>query len=66
MNTQDAVFNGDQHMSDNGQERTLQEKEPGKRIDEIGTGESRSPVHIPHHSTCCCMSCWPKNMNLYL
>jgi len=26
MNTQDAIFNGDQNMSDNGQEQTLQDE----------------------------------------
>ena len=66
MNTQDAIFNGDQNMSDNGQEQTLQEEETGKRIDEIGAGESTGTAQIAHHSSCCCMSCWPKNMNAYL
>jgi len=66
MNTQDAIFNGDQNMSDNGQELALQEEQTGRHIDEIGTGESTNPVHIPHHRTCCCESCWPKNINLYL
>jgi hypothetical protein len=44
----------------------LQAEETGKRIDEIGTGKSASPVHIPHHESCCCQSCWAKNMNSYL
>ena len=66
MNTQNAIFNGDQRATDNGQERTLQEEKTGKRIDEIGTGESTSYLHIPHHRTCCCESCWPKNINSYL
>jgi hypothetical protein len=66
MSKQDAILNGNQLVSDNGQEQTLQEEETGKRIDEIGAGESASPAQIPHHKTCCCMSCWPKNMNWYL
>jgi hypothetical protein len=68
MNTQNALFNTDQGVSDNGQEqeRTFQEEDTGKRFDAIGTGESKSTVHIPHHKTCCCQSCWPKNMNSYL
>jgi hypothetical protein len=66
MNTQDAIFNGDQNMSDNGQEQTLLDEVSGMRIDALGTGESTSPAQIPHHSSCCCMSCWPKNMNAYL
>jgi len=66
MNTQDAIFNGDQNMSDNGQEQTLQDEESGTRIDALGTGESRSPVDVSHHRTCCCGSCWTKNMNAYL
>jgi len=67
MSTQDAYLNGNEHVSDNGQEReqTLQEEETGKRIDEIETGKPTSPAHIPHHRSCCCMSCWPKNMNAY-
>jgi hypothetical protein len=44
----------------------LQEEETGKPLDEIGTGESRSPAQIPHHGSCCCMSCWPNNINSYL
>jgi hypothetical protein len=68
MSTQNAIFNGNQNVSDNGQERerTLQAEETGTRIDEIGAMESSSSVHIPHHRTCCCESCWSKNMNLYL
>ena len=66
MDTQDAIFNGDQNMSDNGQEQTLQDEVSGTRIDALGTGWSTSPAQIPHHSSCCCMSCWPKNMNAYL
>lgn len=66
MNTQDAIFNGDQNMSDNGQEQTLQDEVSGTRINALGTGESTSPAQIPHHGSCCCMSCWPKNMNAYL
>ena len=68
MNTQDAIINGNQHLSENGQERkrTLQEPETGRRIDEMGTGESTSRVQISHHRTCCCQSCWPKNINSYL
>jgi hypothetical protein len=66
MNTQDAIFNGDQHVSESRQERTLQEEKTGRSIDEIGTEESTSPVQIPHHKTCCCQTCWPKNMNSYL
>ena len=66
MNTQDALFNGDQHMSDNGQEQSLRDEESGTRIDALGTGESTSPAQIPHHSSCCCISCWPKNMTAYL
>jgi hypothetical protein len=68
MSTQNAKLIGDQHVSDNGQgrEQTLQEEETGKPLDEIGTGESRSPAQIPHHGSCCCMSCWPNNINSYL
>jgi hypothetical protein len=66
MNTQDAIFNGDQNMSDNGQEQTLQDEVSGTRIDALETGESTSPAQSPHHGSCCCMSCWPKNMNAYL
>jgi len=68
MSTQDAIFTGDQRVSDNGQEReqTLQEEATGKRIDESGTGESTSSADVPHHRTCCCQSCWPKNINSYL
>jgi hypothetical protein len=66
MNTKDAIFNGDQHVSVKGQERTLLEEETEKRMDETGTGDSTSPAHIPHHRTCCCVSCWPKNINSYL
>jgi hypothetical protein len=68
VSTQDAILNGNQYVSDIGQEReqTLQEEATGNRIDEIGTGESTSPVHIPHHRSCCCVSCWSKNINSYL
>ena len=66
MNPQDAIVNGDQQGSDNGQERTLQDEESGKPLDEIGAGESTSSVDIAHHRTCCCQSCWPKNINAYL
>jgi hypothetical protein len=68
MSTQNALLAGNQYVSDNRQERerTLHVEETGKRVDEIGTGESNSPVQIPHHGSCCCMSCWPKNMNSYL
>jgi hypothetical protein len=64
MSTQNAILIGNQYVSDNGQEReqTLQEEATGKHIDEMGTVESNSP----HHRTCCCMSCWPKNINSYL
>jgi hypothetical protein len=44
----------------------LQDEESGTRIDALGTGESRSPVDVSHHRTCCCGSCWTKNMNAYL
>ena len=68
MSTQNAILVGSQCVSDSGQERgpSLQEQVTGKRIDEIRTQESPSPVNILHHSTCCCMSCWPKNINSYL
>jgi hypothetical protein len=68
MNPQNAMSIGNRYVSDNGQEReqTLQKEATGKRIDEIGTGKSTSPAHIPHHSSCCCISCWSKNMNAYL
>ena len=68
MSTQNAILTGNQYVSDNTQERerTLQVEETGRRIDSIGTGESTSPSHVPHHGSCCCMSCWPKNINGYL
>jgi len=66
MSTQDAILNVNLHVIDNGQGQTLQKEETGKRINEIGTVESTSPAQVPHHSSCCCMSCWPKNMNAYL
>jgi hypothetical protein len=68
MSTQNAIFNGDQYVSDNGQEReqTLQEEAAGKHINELGTGKSNNPADRPHHRTCCCASCWPKNINSYL
>jgi hypothetical protein len=68
MSTQNAILIGNQYVSDNGQERkqTLQEEATGKHIDEKGTGESNSPGQSPHHRTCCCMSCWPKNIDSYL
>jgi hypothetical protein len=68
MSEQNAVLIGDQHASDDGQarEQTLQEEATGKHFDETGTAGSNSPTHSPHHRTCCCMSCWPKNINSYL
>ena len=68
MNTQDAIFNGEQHLSDSGQEaeRILQEEETGRPIGAIGAGESTRTADIPHHRTCCCQFCWPKNINAYL
>jgi hypothetical protein len=68
MSTQDAMLSGNQYVSDNGQEReqTLKEEATGNSINEIGTGESTSSVDIPHHSSCCCMSCWSKNFTSYL
>jgi hypothetical protein len=50
-------------MSDNGLEReqTLQDEATGNHIGEIGIAEPKSPIDIPHHSSCCCMSCWQKN-----
>ncbi len=66
MSAENAVFIGDQFVSDDGQERTLQEEATGKHIDEIGTGKSNIPANSPHHKTCCCASCWSKNINSYL
>jgi hypothetical protein len=67
MSTQNAILSGNQHVSYNGQEQeqTLQEEATGNRIDEIGIGESTSPVHIPHHRLCCCLSCWQKNIKSF-
>ena len=68
MNTQNAMLTGNQSGSDNGQEqeRTLQEEGMGKSIDEMGTDESTSAGPNSHHRTCCCESCWPDKINLYL
>jgi len=67
MNTQDATFNGEQHLSENRQgKRSLQEEGTGQDVAKIGHGVSSSPVDIPHHKTCCCQSCWSKNINSYL
>ncbi len=68
MSTQNAIVTGNQYVSANGQEReqTLREEATGKSVDEIVTGESTSPAYIAHHGSCCCMSCWPKNINAYL
>jgi hypothetical protein len=65
MSTQNAILSENQYMSDNGQEReqTLQEEATGNHIGEIGTVESRSLVDIPHHGSCCCISCWQKNFH---
>jgi len=68
MSTQNAIRTGNQFMSANGQEReqTLPEQATRKRIDALGSVESTSPAHIPHHGSCCCMLCWPKNIKAYL
>jgi hypothetical protein len=68
MSTQDEILSGNQSVSDNRQEgeQTLKEEATGTRINENGTGESMSLVHIPHHRSCCCMSCWSKKLISYL
>jgi hypothetical protein len=67
MSTQGALPSGNQFLSDNGLERdqTLQGDATGNRSDEFGTVESTSPVQIPHHESCCCLSCWQKNMDSF-
>jgi len=68
MSSQGALPSGNQFVSDNGLEpdQTLQGEATGNRIDEFGTVESTSPVQISHHASCCCLSCWQKNMNSFL
>jgi len=68
MSTQNAMLTGTQYVSDNGQKReqTLQEEATGKRIDAMEAVGSTSPSNVPHHGSCCCMSCWSKNINEYL
>jgi hypothetical protein len=68
MSTQDAILGGNRHVRDDGQEReqTVKEEATENRINEIGTVEAMNPVPLPHHWSCCCMSCWSKNINLYL
>ena len=66
MSTQDATLSGNQQVSDNGQEQTLHEEATGNRINEIGVGEPLNPAHIPHHRSCCCLSCWQKEIRSFL
>jgi len=63
MSTQNAKLDGNQYMSDNGQEReqALQEETTGNHPGEIGMEESRSTAEVPHDRSCCCMSCWQKS-----
>jgi hypothetical protein len=68
MSTQDEILSGNQYVSDNRQEgeQTLKEEATGTHINENWTGESTSPVRIPHHRSCCCISCWSKKLFSYL
>jgi len=68
VKSQDAMPTENQHGSESWQERerTLQEEETGKTTDEMGTDESTGAGPISHHRTCCCESCWPNKINLYL
>jgi len=68
MGTQSAIFDGNQHANENLQERelTLQEEATGKRINELETEKSTNAAYVSHHSSCCCISCWSKNMDTYL
>jgi hypothetical protein len=68
MSTYDAMPRRNQFSSDSGLERglSLEGEAIGNRIDDFGTVESTSSAQIPHHDSCCCLSCWQKNMHVFL
>jgi hypothetical protein len=68
MSTQDSMPTGNRFLGDSGLERdpTLQGDATGNRIVEFGTVESTSLAQNSHHESCCCLSCWQKNMRLFL